>query len=178
MIAKTIHGYLMDGSGQLVQEGEPLNMMQLVSAALARMKAGGLADFGRYPKNAEEFDLMVSVYCEAISDAKGLDECIIPAARRLCSESGNFPSAGEFAQAVRSQVWQIYNQFGIDGEGNVTTPVLVPRSFSETQTRNFLDHQRKVLGISAPALPEGTVPEGADRRPAALLARLTGRVME
>jgi len=178
MIAKTVHGYLMDASGQLVQEGESLNAMQLVSAALARMKAGGLADYGRFPSNEQDFDLMVSVYVDAIQDAKGLDECIIPAARRLCSESGNFPSAGEFAQAVRAQVWQIYNQFGIDGEGNTTTPVLVPRSFNETQVRKFLDHQRQVLGIAAPALPSGEIPEGVDRRPSSIMARMSLKALE
>jgi len=177
MIAKTVHGYLMDASGKLVQDGEPLNEYQLVSAALGRMKAGGLNHYNRYPKEDAEFDIMVSVYVDAIADAKGLPECIIPAARALCARSGDFPSAGEFAQAVRAQTWQIYNQFGIDGEGNVTTPVLVPRSFNETQVKKFLDHQRGVLGIAAPALPSGEIPEGADKRPSSLLARLTGEGM-
>ena len=68
--------------------------------ALTVMRQAGLADFGRFPKDADELMATATTYCIAIQDRGGLQAFIGPAARIAIRSSGEFPSAPAFAGYV------------------------------------------------------------------------------
>lgn len=148
--------------------------------ALTVMRQAGLADYGRFPKDAEELMATATTYCIAVQDRGGAQEYIGSAARIAIRSGTEFPSAPAFADYVLQAIAKDTRQVGlplIDPEGReVIKIVTVPASDSPEQIAARLRaHAREQsrLGYRAvpPALPS---PKATPEQLLELRQRLSG----
>jgi hypothetical protein len=122
--------------------------------ALFMMRSAGMVDYGRFPSNKRDVDLMVKAYCIAI-DAwpKVTVEHIQKATVRLIRTETDFPSAHQFASMCDRCYTDANLLVGVPLPNGLTALVNVPRTATKEEREAAVELECKRLGYPAP-LPD------------------------
>lgn len=124
-------------------------------AGLSACLSAGLATYGKGPVDASDLRLKARIYL-GVLEGWATPEFITRAAARLIREGGSFPSASEFAAAVRDARRDLQVSIGVE-VGDAIAIVWVPKAVPVSERLGYARRTLSLDAAPAPAIEARTV---------------------